>query len=86
MRTLCFARLDEQLRLAPAVSVNLLQQVAEACPRLPPAQQSKQATDIDRECLSFKRSYRSRFELPASGLSKERGQEASALPRCGVPR
>jgi hypothetical protein len=35
MRTLYFARLDEQLRLAPAVSVNLLQQVTEACPRLP---------------------------------------------------
>ena len=48
MRTLYFARLDEQLRLAPAVSVNLLQQVTEACPRLPSAQQSKQATDIDR--------------------------------------
>jgi hypothetical protein len=48
MRTLYFARLDEQLRLAPAVSVNLLQQVAEACPRLQWAQQSKQATDIDR--------------------------------------
>ena len=48
MRTLYFARLDEQLRLAPAVSVNLLQQVVEACPRLPWAQQSKQATDIDR--------------------------------------
>ena len=48
MRTLYFARLDEQLRLAPAISVNLLQQVAEACPRLPSAQQSKQATDIDR--------------------------------------
>ena len=46
MRTLYFARLDEQLRLAPAVSVNLLQQVA--CPRLPLAQQSEQATDIDR--------------------------------------
>jgi hypothetical protein len=48
MRTLYFGRLDEQLRLAPAVSVNLLQQVVEACPRLPWAQQSKQATDIDR--------------------------------------
>jgi hypothetical protein len=48
MRTLYFARLDEQLRLAPVVSVSLLQQVAEACPRLPSAQLSKQATDIDR--------------------------------------
>ena len=48
MRTLYFARLDEQLRLAPAVSVNLLQQVTEACPRLPSAQQSKQSADIDR--------------------------------------
>jgi hypothetical protein len=48
MRTLYFAWLDEQVRLAPAVSVNLLQQVTEACPRLPSAQQSKQAADIDR--------------------------------------
>jgi hypothetical protein len=48
MRTLYFARLDEQLRLAPAMSVSLLQQVAEACPRLSSAQQSKLATDIDR--------------------------------------
>jgi hypothetical protein len=48
MRTLYFARLDEQLRLAPAVSVKLLQQVTEACPRLPSAQRSKQSADIDR--------------------------------------
>jgi hypothetical protein len=44
MRTLYFARLDEQLRLTPAVSVNLLQQIADACPRLSSAQQSKLAT------------------------------------------
>jgi hypothetical protein len=48
MRTLYFARLDEQLRLAPAVSVSLLRQLAEACPRLSSAQQSKLVTDIDR--------------------------------------
>jgi hypothetical protein len=43
-----FARLAEQLGLAPAVSVSLLQQIAQACPRLSSAQQSKLATDIDR--------------------------------------
>jgi hypothetical protein len=48
MRTLYFAWLDEQLQVAPAISVSLLQQIAEACPRLSSAQQSKLATDIDR--------------------------------------
>ena len=48
MSTLYFARLDEQLRLAPTVSVSLLQPVAEAWARLSSAQQSKLATDIDR--------------------------------------
>ena len=48
MRTLCFAQLDERVRLAPAVSVSLLQQIAEVCPRLSSARQSELATDIDR--------------------------------------
>jgi len=45
---LYFARPDEQLRLAPVVSVNLLQQIAEICPRPSLVQQSKLAADIDR--------------------------------------
>jgi hypothetical protein len=48
MRTLNFAQLDERMRLAPAVSVSLLQQIAGACPRLSSARQSELATDIDR--------------------------------------
>jgi hypothetical protein len=48
MRTLYFAQLDERVRLAPMVSVSLLQQIAEACPRLSSARQSELAADIDR--------------------------------------
>jgi hypothetical protein len=47
-RTLDFARLDERVRLAPAVSVGLLQQIVEAFPRLSSARQCGLATDMDR--------------------------------------
>ena len=47
-RTLDFARLDERVRLAPAVSVGLPQQIVEAFPRLSSARQCGLPTDIDR--------------------------------------
>jgi hypothetical protein len=47
-RTLDFGGLDERVRLAPAVSVGLLQQIVEAFPRLSSARQRGLATDIDR--------------------------------------
>jgi hypothetical protein len=47
-RTLDFGGLDERVRLAPAVSVGLLQQIVEAFPRLSSARQRRLATDIDR--------------------------------------
>jgi hypothetical protein len=43
-----FAQLDERVRLAPAVSVGLLQQIVAAFPRLSSARQCGFATDIDR--------------------------------------
>jgi len=47
-RALDFARLDERVRLAPAVSIGLLQQIVEVFPRLSSARQCGLATDIDR--------------------------------------
>ena len=48
MRALDFAQLDERVRLAPAVSVSLLQQIVAAFPRLSSARQCGLATDLDR--------------------------------------
>jgi hypothetical protein len=47
-RALNFARLDERVRLAPAVSIGLLQQIVEVFPRLSSTRQSGLAADIDR--------------------------------------